>query len=138
MSKKWYIGTSDSGREYLSDFSWDCGWYWSGGYLGNRNLHHHFKGLNEGRNQNMFDAFKRYFKTSVFDDNESALWRLCDLMKQFYSYRDAAECFLHGGHYTSEGRTDAELQPMAATVINSHIEDVIIPEVRKLMNEVSK
>jgi hypothetical protein len=29
---------------YLSGFSWDCDWYWGGGYLGNRNLHTHFDG----------------------------------------------------------------------------------------------
>ena len=29
---------------YLEGFKWDCGWYWGGGYLGNRNMHTHFDG----------------------------------------------------------------------------------------------
>ena len=27
---------------FLEGFSWDCGWYWGGGYIGNRDLHCHF------------------------------------------------------------------------------------------------
>jgi hypothetical protein len=29
---------------YIYDFSWDCGWYWGGGYIGNSNFHSHFDG----------------------------------------------------------------------------------------------
>lgn len=27
---------------YLNGFRWDCDWYWSGGYIGNKDLHCHF------------------------------------------------------------------------------------------------
>ena len=30
---------------YLDGFSWDCGWYWGFGYLGNKNCHYHVDGL---------------------------------------------------------------------------------------------
>ena len=29
---------------YLNGFSWDCGWYWGGGYIGNTRFHAHFNG----------------------------------------------------------------------------------------------
>jgi len=47
MSKKtWFIGNLKGTQEpvRLEDFSWDCGWYWGGGYVGNRNFHCHFDG----------------------------------------------------------------------------------------------
>ena len=28
-------------RVYLSKHSWDCGWYWGFGYVGNRDCHFH-------------------------------------------------------------------------------------------------
>ena len=134
--KKWFIGiNADGEREFLKDFSWDCGWYWSGGYLGNKNIHHHFSGLSEKYNTNMRDAFLAYYKGTPLTDPE--LWRLCDLFKQFYAYKEAAECFQYGGHYTSTGRTPEELKPEMAQAINAHIENVIIPEIRKLMDAVT-
>lgn len=29
---------------YLEGFEWDCGWYWGGGYIGNKDFHAHFDG----------------------------------------------------------------------------------------------
>ena len=55
-------------------------------------------------------------------------------MKQFYAYREAAECFTHGGNYTSDGATEAEIDTDMAAKINKHIKDVIIPEVRGLFS----
>ena len=133
--KKWYIGTSDNGREYLEDFSWDCDWYWGGGYLGNRNLHHHVSGINAYENINLFDAMKRYFhKSLALTDGQ--LWRFCDLFTQFYAYQKAAECFRHGGHYTSQGRKPQEIKPVMADSMNLHLKHVIIPAIRELMAEV--
>ena len=51
MSKKrWLLGYTKStqygNREavYLRDFTWDCDWYWGGGYIGNSEFHAHFDG----------------------------------------------------------------------------------------------
>ena len=132
--KRWYMGKSIYGeREWLEDFSWDCDWYWSGGYLGNKCLHNHFDGLAGGNNINLFQAFREYYVESPIDD--STLWRLCDLMAQFYSYKKAAQCFRYGGHYTDKGRKPGELNPEMEKAINSHLERVIIPEVRELLDE---
>ena len=45
METKWYLGKlkNENERVYLYDFTWDCDWYWGGGYIGNDGLHGHFK-----------------------------------------------------------------------------------------------
>ena len=57
-------------------------------------------------------------------------------MKQFYSYRDSAECFRQGGHYTEKGRTEAEINYGLADTLNAQIAVVIIPAVRDLLKNV--
>jgi hypothetical protein len=141
---------------YLRDFSWDCDWYWGGGYIGNRKLHTHFdscfldtvdiRGHNLGRFCTPWDKEEGYAVVtngcSVWEPIEFFLdgspdhvkknwWRIKDLFKQFYTYRKAAECFHHGGHCTSEMRCAEEIVPDMAQVLNDHIFKVIIPEVYK-------
>jgi hypothetical protein len=37
------LGTMQDGSPlFLRGFEWECGWYWAGGYLGNKDLHCHF------------------------------------------------------------------------------------------------
>ena len=46
---KIYLGnTTEYGRLYLSKHSWDCGWYWGFGYIGNSRLHMHIDSLING------------------------------------------------------------------------------------------
>jgi len=47
MSKRWYLGKTKGSRPesiYLYDFTWDCGWHWGGGYVGNAHFLCHFDG----------------------------------------------------------------------------------------------
>ena len=168
MRKTVFLGTTKpefdgrARRIYLHDFSWDCGWYWAGGYLGNNSCHFHFdgaflNGIDERGHPlgNFVSPWKNLKKhesgvkvvrngASVWEDIETFLdgvpkhisenwWRIKDLFKQFYTLRDAAEVFLYGGHCTSDGRTKAEINPKKAAAINKHIETVIIPEIRKIV-----
>jgi hypothetical protein len=131
---------------YLEGFSWDCGWYWAGGYIGNRNMHAHFDGafLNSpdprghvlgidpktmSNQWAIWEDLSFFLDDATFTSNE--WWRIKDLYKQFYSLREAAETFQYGGHCTSEGRNPAEINLAMAMQINSHIENVIIPEIMK-------
>lgn len=157
-----YLGETKPGhgrREpiYLYDFEWSCGWYWSGGYLGNRNLHCHFDGCfletpdirghalgnfvtpwnkREGAVElsngcAIWEDISTFLDEPMFD--KETWWRVKDLFKQFYRLRDAAEVFQYGGHCTSKGRTEKEINPEMARQINLHIQNVIIPEIRKLV-----
>ena len=171
--KRWYLGKLKGSPEnvYLYDFSWDCGWYWGGGYIGNRNFHAHFDGAflntvdSRGHTLNSrgwvfvdpwnkskeleYVAVERKMViengASVWQDLAFFLddaqyttdqwWRIKDLFKQFYRLRDAAEVFQYGGHCTSTGRTDAEINKELAANINNHIKTVIIPEIRKALDK---
>jgi len=128
------IRKEDNKKVWLENFSWDCGWYWGGGYIEvfNRNYtdiqeHTHFDSLFLGDPAN---DFWNYFKATTLTDKE--IWRLLDLMRQFYILRDCAEVFQYGGHLSSE-RTKEEINKRLAKRINKHIETVIIPLVRKLL-----
>lgn len=130
--------THDNNYIYMRDFSFDCGWYWAGGYMTNcyKNSrcsgHYHFDSTYL-KGASGIDKVKEQFKWSTLTENE--WWRLLDLMKQFYVLKASAEVFQYGGHYTSKGRTPEEINPEMAKMINNQIEQVIIPQVRKLLTE---
>lgn len=132
------LGINQEGEKvYLENFSWDCGWYWGGGYLEtfnkrktDINSHYHFKGITEGENINLFDAFNKHFKYSVLTTLEK--WEFCDLMQSFYSLREGAEVTGRGGsHYTSP-----LLKPnkVLADSLNKIIADEVAPIVRGLLS----
>ena len=166
--KRWYLGNTKGSRSepvYLEDFIWECGWYWSGGYVGNRNFHCHFdgcflevpdiRGHSLGNFITPWTKLPDYIKKedctelrngcsiweplSIFLDNaqysENEWWRIKDLFKQFYTLKNAAEVFQYGGHCSSQGRNPTELNPEMAKSINKHIETVIIPEIRKALDK---
>lgn len=72
----------DKAMIYLSKPSWDCGWYWGFGYLGNHNEHYHLnayqqknhylkladgshKLITEARNMSMYDALLADYDLNV-------------------------------------------------------------------------
>lgn len=133
--KKWYLGKSKTwGMVWLTDFSWDCGWYWGGGYLGNKNCHFHVSSYFTDYKADAYTAIKSDFESLKLTDDQ--LWRFCDLFKQFYAYQEAAECFKFGGHYTSKDRNPKEINDTLYIELNKHLEEVIIPEIRKLMDSI--
>jgi len=123
---------------YMRDFSWDCGHYWAGGYLTNcyKNTrpsgHYHFDSTFL-KGADSFDKYRDNLKWSTLNDKE--IWRLLDLMKQFYTLKQSAEVFQYGGHYTSYGRTKEEIVPHMSEAINKHIESVIIPQIKDLLTK---
>lgn len=168
MKKKWYLGSikkeNGGGSVFLEDFSWDCGWYWSGGYIGNMHFHAHFDGafldvpdirghilgnfvtpwtkLEDWQKENavvISNGCSVWEDLSTFLDNpqytKNEWWRIKDLFKQFYTLQKAAEVFQYGGHCTSQGRTEGELNKGMADSINAHIRDIIIPAIRDALDK---
>jgi hypothetical protein len=161
---KWFLGNTKGSRPepvYLEDFSWECDWYWGGGYISNINFHTHFdscfldvpdiRGHCLGNFVTPWSA-NRSAKSivvnngcSIWEDLSTFLdnpqytsqqwWRIKDLFKQFYTLKEAAGVFQYGGHCTSNGRNPLELNKEMANKINKHIETVIIPEIRKALNK---
>ena len=138
--KCWLLGRrkEDGQKIWLEDFSWDCGWYWAGGYLevftkNGRDIREHFHFDNTFlKGAKATETIKNYFKETTLTEEE--WWRLLDLFKQFYTIKECAEVFQYGGHYTSKGRTKQEINKRLAKALNKHLEKVIIPEIRKLLS----
>ena len=150
MSKKWYLGSLKGTNEaiYLSDFKWECGWYWEGGYIGNSRLHCHFddcfligrqNGHPFGELPEMQNGCAIWEDLDFFLDraqyNANEWWRIKDLFKQFYAYREAAEAFRYGGHCSGKERHGSEIVPAMEGALNAHIRDVIIPLTRKALDD---
>lgn len=142
-SHYYLLGTrkEDGVKVWLEDFSWDCDWYWGGGYLevfkANRrdiDEHFHLDGLWSESNKNAFDAIKDYFETLTLTDDE--LWSFVDLMKSFYTFRSVAEIYHTGhSHYTSSGVPDLKNATEYEVINQEVIGKKIIPAVRDLLEE---
>jgi hypothetical protein len=156
---KVYLGKTKGNqpeRIYLTGFNWDCGWYWGGGYLGNKNMHTHFNGcfldVVDVRGHSLGNFVSPWYKGSFpetateisngcsvwcdldffLDDAQfsaSEWWRIKELYKQFYAIKEAAETFRHGGHCTSGNEQGRELNKDMENTMNDHIEKNIIPQI---------
>ena len=167
MKKQWYLGKTKAKlngkveKVYLEDFSWDCGWYWAGGYIETKSMHTHFDScfLNVPDRRghplgNFITLWDEKDENAVVLDNGAAIWenintflddvpehikanwwRIKDLFVQFYALQKAAEVFQYGGHCTSKNRAKDEIDKKMANKINAHIKNVIVREIRKIMNQ---
>ena len=100
MTYKIYLGIYEGEKVYLSKHSWDCGWYWGFGYVGNRNCHFHFEKFLEDSSY-----ASRVFTDPNFTDQN--WWYVRDLFTQAYALTKVAEVYSYGGHQASkEGLTD--------------------------------
>ena len=102
------LGRINNENIYLSKHTWDCGWYWGFGYVGNSNCHFHIDSLiNERDYGGNFPSpdVNKVFENPEFTQNQ--WWVIRDLFVQAYALKQAAEVFRHGGYQTSKkGITD--------------------------------
>ena len=103
---------------YITKPSFDCDWYWSFGYLGNRNCHYHLSGYKNGRNICMHDALLEDYDLAehIKDD----LWSFCEQAKTIYTLIEAAKVFHIGGAHQSKNP--------CADIIKAHSHDNEINE----------
>ena len=138
------LGEDEDGVNYwLEQATWDCDWYWGGGYVetytNNKyphlskdiNSHQHFESLFFKGNKNGYDAFKEFFAETPFTDKE--IWKICELMRSFYIAREYSDMIHRGGaHYTSNPvseiiKDDAEYE---------RINKVVIPAIMQSLYEI--
>ena len=104
----------------LEKHSWDCGWYWGFGYVGNPRLHTHFDSVfltEECDIEKIFEAT---------DINQGEWWVLRDLFIQAYALRKVAEVYRYGGHQTTEeGITDKIKSEEKAKEINVDLKIIL-------------
>lgn len=121
MADRILLGTTiDNEVIYLSKHSWDCGWHWGFGYLGNKNLHYHFDTYLKGDEWMVDKIFKQ---TIIMQDQ---WWILCDLFKQAYALKACAAIYQYGGHLSSKtGMTDVLKSDDKAKVLNDDLEIIL-------------
>jgi len=132
------LGENNGEKIYLSAPSWDCGWYWGFGYLGNRNCHYHVEGLKkiekynfeksvrEYEFVNLYDGFKKHFGDTFTVKLDKDIWTLAELFSTMYDLKNIAEVYNRGGaHYTTN--------PCASLIKNSaevhRINTVVLPAI---------
>lgn len=123
--EKIYIGQIDNENIYITKHSWDCGWYWGFGYLGNRNSHFHIESLicergHDGKYPST--EITDIFTFPVFTQNQ--WWIIRDLFIQAYSLKATAACFRRGGHQSHKTDITAILKNTTVReVIDNKIQD---------------
>jgi hypothetical protein len=94
--KKTLLGIVENEKIYLSAPSWDCGWYWGFGYLGNNNCHYHVDGLM--KDKNLRDGLIEHFgKTFIVRNSQT--WVIAELFTTFYSLKETSEVLGRGGSH---------------------------------------
>jgi hypothetical protein len=128
-----YFGTrkSDGVQINLTPPSWDCEWYWSLGYLGNRHEHYHLSSYADGRNINMYDALLKDY--DLAENIKENLWTFCELMVTAYQLKETAAVFGRGGsHYTVNPVTQKIKRPDLAKEINEVMLPALFAELKKI------
>ena len=133
------LGQDADGINYwLEEATWDCDWYWGGGYVETYtnnnypsmsrdiNSHQHFDGLFFNRNKNGFDAFKEFFAETPFTDEE--IWTICELMKSFYIVRRYSDMALHGSAGYTTNPSKREIRNYDEY---KRINEIVIPDIMK-------
>lgn len=142
---KIFIGKNDNENIYLSAPSWDCGWYWGFGYLGNKNSHYHVDGLTKHQSYNfekkcfeyeftnLFDGFKKHFGNTLIV-RDSQLWTLCELFGTFYTLKETCEVLGRGGsHYTSNPCKELIVNKEEVERLNNVVLPQIFEEIYKIL-----
>jgi hypothetical protein len=134
-TEKYLLGKVDGQRIYISAPSWDCGWYWGFGYLGNKDCHYHLSGLNREKNINLKDAIDQHFDkgTSLFC-HDALTWTFTELVSTAYQLKETAEVLGRGGsHYTSNPLTDLITNKDEVERINKIVLPSIFNEIEKTL-----
>lgn len=126
LPKKILIGRHNDENIYLTAPSWDCGWYWGFGYLGNKNCHYHIDGLNKYENINLYDAIKKHFGESLIVKDDKDIWTLTELFKTFYDLKTITEVLGRGG---SNYSTNPCKELITNTKEVERINKVVLPEI---------
>jgi len=119
MTDRIYLGIYKGEKVYLSKHSWDCGWYWGFGYVGNRDWHFHFTTFLEDSSC----AGRAFIDPNFTYQN---WWYIRDLFIQAYALKKVAEVYSYGGHQSSKaGLTDMLRSEDKAKQANDDLELVL-------------
>lgn len=134
MTNRYFGKLKETGeRIYITAPSWDCGWYWSFGYLGNAHCHYHLDGVAKGR----------CLRDALLDDYELApwvqdnIWTFCELAMTAYALKQTVEVLGHGGsHYSTNPCAEVIKNPDEVTRINTVVLPAVFGAIEKLQPKV--
>lgn len=154
--KVYLLGVFDNGEYFwLEEAKWDCGWYWGFGYIEtytnnkfpNRaadiSSHSHWQGGIAGY---VRDTVKPYIN-HMYDNNhivkctltEQESWKLAELMKSYYTLKEAAALLDSGSAHVTENPAEATLhRPDMAKTINEELMPAIFAQVYELLDPESE
>jgi len=119
-TKETFNGLSNE-QIFITKHSWDCGWYFGFGYIGNKDLHTHFDLVFLGNECKL--ASEIFRNTNISDKN---WWIIRDLFIQAYSLSQTAKVYRHGGYQTkSKGTTDIVESDLKYKAINEDLKIVL-------------
>lgn len=131
--QKVLLGYHNNEPIYLSPPSWDCGWYWGFGYLGNKNCHYHVNGL--AKNCDLHQGFINHFGES-FIIRTSQIWTFAELFQSFYDLKKAAEVLNRGGFHLSTNPCSLIIKNAdEVDRINKIVLPAIFKEIYKIIDE---
>jgi len=133
----------NGGVIWLEAAKWECGWYWGFGYVETYtkqldpansldiSSHQHWSGLLGRR-------LHSHHINEVLDEsvlNEAESWEISDLMKSFYTLKEAAEVLGRGGsNLTDKGNRDAIKSEQMAKEINEKMLPSLFQEIYKILD----
>lgn len=127
------IGIVDNESIYLDKPSWDCGWYWGFGYIGNKNCHYHLDNLGES---DLYTNIKNHFGDSFVIKKDDDLWTFCELVETAYSLIDTVGVLGRGGsHFTNNPCEDLIKNVDEVKRINEVVLPAIFKEIDLLLNK---
>lgn len=155
FGKKIYLLGVNTYGEYfwLEEAKWSCSWYWGFGYIEvytnnkfpNRaadiQSHSHWTGL-VGRIDGAKDYVHHLYdnpkvEKCVLTKDES--WKLAELMKSYYTLKDAAALLGNGSaHVTDNPAKDTLHRPDMAKTINEELMPAIFAQVYELLDPESE
>lgn len=103
----------------LSKHSWDCGWYWGFGYIGNSKLHTHVSCtfLNPEEYRNWTDVTFWFSSTFLTQKN---WWEFLERFQTAYALRKAADTVGRGGSHITHACITADKE--SAKMLNKKLE----------------
>lgn len=134
-NKGMLLGVNKDGQKvWLSEPSWDCGWYWGFGYLGEYErgqqvAHYHLSSVINGAN-----SFEDFESLTIEKDK---IWTFLELAKTAYSLKDIAAVYGRGGsRYTTNPLAEKIKNEAEVKRINEELLPAIFKEIEKILTAV--
>lgn len=106
---------------YIEKHSWDCGWYWGFGYIGNKDVHTHAEVFTD---KLLWHSNDKVFENSIFR-RDTDFWIFKDLLIQAYALKTCAEVYQNGGHCITDPLTRIIENKTRAKTVNRDLAKVL-------------